>query len=158
MKITQTLASVVVLGAVLTACSGGSDSNDSKDSGGSYCKEVAAAKPIFADLASGDLAQLEKGFETFHQLADEAPAEIKDEWKTLDGAATSIEGQLKDAGLKFSDLAGIQQGTIPEGVDMSKLTGLAADLQKLSNPDVAAARSAIAKQAKDSCDVELGGL
>lgn len=156
MKISQTLASVVLLATTLAACSGSDD--DARGGGGTYCKDIAAAKPIFENLATGDLAQLEKGFETFHRLADEAPDDLKEEWKTLDEAATTIEGALKEAGLKFSDLAGVQKGTIPEGVDVSKLTSFAADLQKLNNPDFAAARAEIAKQAKDTCDVELGAL
>lgn len=158
MKIFQTLASVVLVGSALAACSGGDAGGGGDAAGGSYCKDIAAAKPVFENLASGDLAQLEKGFATFHQLAAEAPEDLKEEWKTLDDAATTVEGALKEAGLKMSDLAGIQQGTIPEGVDVTKLTSLAADLQKLNTPDFEAARAEIAKQAKDSCEVELGGL
>lgn len=154
MKISLTLVGVALLGASLTACSG-SDGGDG-DASSAYCQDIKTAKPIFESLTQGDLAQLEEGFATFHRLADESPDGLKDEWKTLDNAATSVESALKDAGLEFSDLAGIQEGTIPEGVDMTKLTSFAADLQKLNNTAFADARAEIAKQAKATCDVALG--
>lgn len=152
-----TLVAVVLLGTSLTACSG-SDSDGGGNASGAYCKDIAKAKPIFEDLARGDLAQLEEGFATFHRLADEAPADLKDEWRTLDDAATSIEKALKESGLKFSDLPSVQQGKVPEGVDLGKLTTFATDLQKLNTAQFDDARAAIAKQAKDTCDVELGAV
>jgi hypothetical protein len=150
-----TLAAVVLLGTSLTACSG-SGSDEKGSTSGAYCKDIAAAKPVFQDLASGDLSQLEKGFTTFHRLADEAPADVKDQWRTLDDAASSIEKALQEAGLKFSDLPAVQKGQIPAGVDITKITTFAADLQKLNTAEFDDARAAITKQAKDSCDVELG--
>ena len=159
MKISLTLAGVALLGASLAACSGGgSDSTSSSGASGSYCKDVAAAKPVFDSLSQGDLAQLEKGFQAFHDLAAEAPAELKDEWKTLDSAVTTIEGALEDAGIKMSDLADIQSGKIPEGVDVTKLTGFATQLQELNNDEFTKARNAIGDQAKKTCDVDLGSL
>ncbi len=153
MKITLTLASVLLLGTSLAACGGGDD-----EAGGDYCTDIKAAKPVFESLSNGDLAQLEAGFNTFHDLADEAPGDLKDEWKTLDNAATEIEKSLAGAGVKMSDLAGIQSGKIPAGVDMAKLSSLAGELQKLNNADFAKARTTIADQAKDTCKVDLGAL
>jgi hypothetical protein len=154
-KIFVTLAGLVLLGTSLAACSDGD--GDAEPSGsGQYCKDIAKAKPIFQDLASGDLAQLEKGFATFHRLADKATAALKDDWKVLDAAATSVETSLKEAGLTFADLTDIQQGRAPEGADLTKLTGFAAELQKLYNSEFTKARTAIADHAKDSCNVELG--
>jgi hypothetical protein len=149
-KISPALAGVVLVGTSLASCSG------SDDGGGSYCADIAAAKPVFTSLSDGDLTQLEKGFTTFHELADEAPDDIEDEWTTLDSAATKVEAALKEAGLTFSDLPKIQDGKIPEGVVPSKLAGFVAELQELNNSDFADARAAIGKQAKDSCDVDLG--
>lgn len=158
MKIISTLAGVLLLGSSLAACGGdGSDGGDGGDrTGGSYCQDIAAAKPVFEDLSQGNLAQLEKGFATFHELADKAPADLKDAWKILDDAATSVEEAIQGAGLTFSDLAGIQDGQVPAGLDVTKLTGLAADLQDLNSSEFSDARAKIADQAKDACDVELG--
>ena len=154
MKISLALAGAVLLGTSLAACSG-SDDGGGADS--SYCKDIKAAKPTFKSLASGDLGELEKGFTTFHRLADESPDGLKDQWKVLDDAASSVEDKLKEAGLTFSDLPDIQAGKLPEGVSVDKLTAFAADLQKLNNEKFAEARTEIGKQAKDVCGVELGG-
>lgn len=154
MKITLALVGAV-LAASLTACSGsGSDGGDGAS--GDYCNQLKSAKTTFDTLSSGDLGELEKGFATFHRLADEAPDELKDQWKVLDDAATSIEDALKDAGLSFDDLPKIQAGQVPEGVDLAKLTSFASDLQKLNNKKFTDARADIAKQAKDTCKVDLG--
>jgi hypothetical protein len=153
-KISLALAGAVLLGTSLAACSG---SDGGGEAGGSYCKDIKAAKPTFTSLASGNLADLEKGFATFHRLADESPDSLKDEWKVLDDAADSVEKKLKEAGLTFSDLPDIQAGKLPAGVTVDKLTAFAADLQKLNNDKFAEARTEIGKQAKDVCGVELGG-
>lgn len=157
MKISLALAGIVLVGTSVAACSGGDGGSDSGGgAGGSYCKDIAAAKPTFESLSSGDLSKLEEGFTTFHRLADEAPDDLDQQWKTLDEAATSVEDKIKDAGLTFDDLPDIQAGKIPEGVSVDKLTSFAADLQKLNNSAFADARADIAKQAKDVCDVDLG--
>lgn len=157
MKIIPTFAAAIFVAATVSACSGGDD-GDGGGAGGGYCKDIAAAKPVFESLSQGDLTQLEEGFATFHRLADQAPDDVKNQWQALDSAATSVENALKDAGLEFADLAGVQEGKLPEGVDMTKLTTFAADLQKLNNAEFSDARADIVKQAKDSCDVTLGTL
>ena len=158
MKLSPTLAGVVLLGTTLAACGGSDGGGGASGAGSGYCQEIAAAKPVFDSLSKGDLAQLEKGFQTFHDLADASPGDLEDEWKILDSAATSIEDALKSAGIEMADLAGIQSGQIPEGIDVTKLTSLAADLQKLNNDEFTKARTAITEQAKSSCDVDLGTL
>jgi hypothetical protein len=157
-QVPLTLAGIVLIGTSVVACSGSDGGGGDGGAGSTYCQDIASAKPIFEALSSGDLSQLEKGFTTFHELADEAPSDLKDEWKTLDKAATTIEGAIKEAGLKYDDLAGIQSGKIPEDVDMTKLAGFASDLQKLNSSDFADARTAISQHAKDTCDVSLGAL
>ena len=90
-----------------------------------------------------------------HTLAADAPANVADDWKTLDGAITTIETALKEAGLKPSDLAGIQNGQIPQGADLSKLQELAPKLQSLNSTDVSDAAKNIADDAKKSCGIDL---
>ncbi|KQX75627.1 MULTISPECIES: hypothetical protein [Aeromicrobium] len=160
MKISLALAGIVLIGTSVAACTGGDGGSggDGADggAGSTYCQDIAAARPTFESLSSGDLTKLEEGFATFHRLADEAPDGLEDQWKTLDDAATSVEEKIKEAGLTFDDLPDIQSGKIPEGVSVDKLTAFAADLQKLNNSAFADARADISKQAKDVCDVNLG--
>ncbi len=94
-------------------------------------------------------------FSKVHTLAADAPANVADDWKTLDGAITTIESALKDAGLKPSDLAAMQNGQIPQGADLSKLQALAPKLQSLNSSDVSDAAKNISDDAKKSCDVDL---
>jgi hypothetical protein len=139
---------------VLAACgsSGGSSS-----SSGDYCSELKADKAYFESLSgsNADLSNIDQVFSKVHTLADDAPDNISDDWKTLDDAISTIENALKDAGIKPSDLAAIQKGQVPPGVDISKLQALAPKLQSLNGSDVTTAANNIAADAKKSCDVDL---
>ena len=159
MKISLTLAGVVLLGTTLTACGGGDGGNGGGGGGGNeddYCKELKSAQTTFAKVSGSDFGALDSAIETFHTLADEAPSEVKSDWETLDGAFAKIEKAFKDAGIKMSDLGDIQAGKIPEGADVSKLSSLAGTFSEIQSDKVTKAQAAITKHAKDVCKVELG--
>jgi hypothetical protein len=139
---------------VLSACGGGGGGSSAS---GDYCSELKADKTYFQSLNGDnpDLSKLDEVFSRMHTLAGDAPSEVASDWKTLDGAISTIENALKEAGLKPSDLAGLQSGTIPKGVDIQKLQALAPKLQALDGSAVSDAADAIAKNAKDKCDVDL---
>ena len=150
MKTPLALASAALLAATLAGCGGSNDGPDSE-----YCKDLKAASTQFDTLESSDVSKLDEAFKTFHSLADEAPTEVEDDWKTLDDGITSVEKALDDAGLKFSDFAALQEGKMPEGVDVEKLQGLATEFQKLNSSEFDKASKAIEKHAKDECKVDL---
>ncbi|MET0767304.1 MAG: hypothetical protein ABW075_05915 [Aeromicrobium sp.] len=154
MKISLALAGVVLLGTSLAACGG--DDGGGGGSEGDYCKELKSAQSSFAKVSGNDFEALDSAIATFHQLADEAPSDIKAEWETLDGAFVKIEKAFEDAGIKMSDLADIQAGNMPEGVDVSKLSSLTSSFSEISSEKVTKAQDVIEKHAKDTCDVELG--
>jgi ABC-type phosphate/phosphonate transport system substrate-binding protein len=139
---------------VLASC--GSSNSDSSASGG-YCDELKADKAYFESLSGSDadMSNLDQVFTKVHTLADDAPDNVADDWKTLDDAISTIETALKDAGLKPSDLAAMQKGQMPQGVDLSKLQELAPKLQSLSSGDVTTAANNIADDAKKTCDLDL---
>jgi phage-related minor tail protein len=149
MKTPLALASAALMVATLAGCGGG-DGPDSE-----YCKDLKAASTQFKDLSSSEVAKLDEAFKTFHELADEAPGEVKDDWATLEKGITAVEKALKDAGLKFSDFAALQEGKMPEGVDVAKLQGLATEFQKLNSAEFDKASKAIETHAKDVCKVNL---
>jgi hypothetical protein len=156
MRTTHVIGSVALslAATVLTACgSGGGGSSAS----GNYCSELKSDKAYFQSLSGSnpDLSKLDQVFQRMHQLAADAPSDISSDWKTLDNAITTLENALKEAGIKPSDLASIQNGQPPPGVDLSKLQALAPKLQALSSTDVSSAANRIAKNAKDSCGVDL---
>jgi hypothetical protein len=140
--------------AVLTAC--GSNGGSSSSSGG-YCEELKADKAYFESLSgsNADLGNLDQVFAKVHALAGDAPDNVSSDWKKLDDAVSTIESALKDAGLKASDLAAMQKGQVPPGVDLSKLQALAPKLQSLSSGDVTTAADNIAADAKKNCGVDL---
>ena len=92
-----------------------------------------------------------------HSLADKAPDEMANDWKTLDGGDhRASPTRCKDAGMTFADIAKIKHGQTPEGADPKKLAALAAKLQELSSAKVTKAAKDIAKHAKSTCKVKLG--
>jgi hypothetical protein len=157
MKISLTLAGVVLLGTTLAACGGG-DGSDGGSGGGSgdYCKDLKTAKTTFAKVSGSDFGALDDAISTFHKLADEAPSDVKSEWKILDGTFVKIEKAFDDAGIKLEDLGRIQSGDIPEGVDTTKLASLGSTLSEITGDKVTKAQATIQEHAKKSCDVDLG--
>jgi hypothetical protein len=152
----KTLVGAAVLAAtcsVLTACGGGGSS-----ASGDYCSELKDDQAFFADFQgnNSDLGNLDEAFSRMHTLADDAPDDVADDWKTLDDALTTIEDALKEAGLKPSDLGKLGSGQVPPNVDPAKLQELLPKLQALSSTDVSKAAERIASNAKDKCDVDLG--
>lgn len=154
MKLSLALAGTAILAGSLTACGGsggGGDGGASSD----YCKDLKSASTTFGSLSSGDTSKLDSAFAEFHKLAKESPSSIKSSWKTLDDAINTIEKALADAGLKFSDLDKIQAGQVPKGVDVSKLSGLATEFNKLNTPAFTKASKDIETHAKKVCKVTL---
>lgn len=149
MKTPLALATAALALGVLAGC-GGSDADSD------YCKDLKSTQKEFGSLASSDVTQLDKVFKTFHKLADEAPSDISSDWKTLDSAMTKVEKAFSDAGLKASDFAKIQQGDIPDGVDVNKLQDVAKTYSEVTSEKFTKASAAIEKHAKDTCKVKLG--
>ena len=139
---------------VLAAC--GSDNSGSSASG-DYCQELKDDKAFFADFngTNPDFSKFDEVFQRMHTLADDAPSDVADDWKTLDGAITTLETGLKEAGIQPSDLAALQNGQVPAGADLKKLQALAPKLQELSSSDVSDAAKRISDHAKSACGVDL---
>ena len=141
------LVGALLIGTSLTACGGGD--------GGAYCDDLQSAATTFEDVDSGSVEKLDGAFDTFHQLAEEAPDDIKDDWKVIDDAISGVETALSDAGLSFSDLPKIQAGEMPDGADPTKLQGLSSSFTALSDEKFAEASQAIDEHATDVCEIEL---
>ena len=102
-------------------------------SGGDYCSELqnyAEATKNFKDLK--DEEAVEKLTGEAKKLSKSAPDDLKDDWKTV---------------LDYADKAKDAKG------DTAKLQELA----KADGTKIAAASQAIAKQAKDTCKVNIEG-
>jgi hypothetical protein len=122
-----------------------------------YCQELTTDKTFFQALdgSKPDLTRLDDMFRRMHSLAAAAPAGVASDWKTLDRAVSTIEGALAEAGLKPDDLAEIQKGQIPEGVDLDQIAALGPKMKALSGPEVNDAADHIAADAKSGCGIDL---
>jgi hypothetical protein len=147
-------AAAAALGlCLLTAC--GDDSGDKAGGSGDYCSDLKDAKKEVDALKGGDLKDIEKTVDTMHKLADEAPAEIKGDWQTLVAGVDKLVAALKKAGLDDEDMATLQSGQIPDGVDMSSLNELMTEIKSLDTDEFQKAGDNINKHAKDKCGVDL---
>jgi hypothetical protein len=157
---TPAVLATLVLGASLVAgCGGGGDSSSTD----TYCKELKQAKADFSSLGSGspDFSKFDDVIATFHKLAGDAPSDVSSEWKTLDGALSTLQKDLDDAGISAKDLGPIAQGQLPPGMTQQDLATLGPKLQaafgKLDDPKFKTASDKIEKHAKSECDVDLSG-
>jgi 5'-deoxynucleotidase YfbR-like HD superfamily hydrolase len=152
-RILSAVAAAALGLCLLTAC--GDDSGDEAGGSGDYCKDLKSAKKEVDALQNGDFSSLEKTTDAMHDLADEAPDEIKDDWETLIAGVDKLVAALKKAGLDDADMAGLQNGQMPEGADLDTLQDLMNEVKELATPEFQKAGDTINKHAKDECDVDL---
>ncbi|HET6167058.1 MAG TPA: hypothetical protein VFE07_09535 [Marmoricola sp.] len=159
MRTTVILSSLVLATSLVAGC--GSSGGDNNSAGGGYCKDLKSAKDTFDSFnsSSPNFDKLDEAFKTLHKLADEAPSTVDDDWKTLDGALTTMEKALSDAGLKATDLGKITAGQLPEGMTAEQLQAAVPKLQSafssFDSDKVKTATDAIEKHAKSVCKVSL---
>ena len=138
--------------APLTACGG--EAADSAR-GESYCADLKSAKQQVDALKDGDFSALAKTTEVMHQLADEAPDEIKGDWESLVASVDQLVALLEGAGLSDQDMASLQSGQIPDGADMKALQQLMSELQALNTTEFQQASDNIDQHAQDECGLDL---
>ncbi len=157
MRRSALLAGLALSASVLTGCGGGGGDEPAATDTETYCTQLKADEKYFNAVsgADADPSQFGEAVKRLHGLADVAPDEIAAEWGTLDNAFTEVENVLAEAGIKPEDLAGLQQGEIPEGVDMKKLRALGPKIAQLDSKELRDAATTIRKHAKTECDVSL---
>jgi hypothetical protein len=154
MKKTLALAAITLLAGALTAC-GGDSGNDA-----SYCDQISSVKASVSDFDFTTLSeqQFSDLRDSLGDIEDAAPADVKDDWGTLNDAVDQLQGILSDAGLSFDDLQAIRDdpNNLPDGVDIAKLQELAQKLNDFAaNADIEAATNAIQANVKDECGIDL---
>jgi hypothetical protein len=152
------LAGLALAASVLTGCGGGDDAEAGATDTETYCKQLETDAEFFNALGGGDAdpSKLGDALDRFHELADAAPEAVAPDWDRLDGALSELERSLAEAGITPDDLAGLESGELPKGVDMTKLTKLVPKVQKLNSPELKDAAESIRTHAKDECGVTLG--
>lgn len=154
MRTTITSALGLTLVAVaLTGCGAHGTSTASR----AYCHELRTDKAYFLSLSGSEpgLTDIQETFRRVHTLSAAAPAEVATDWKTIDGAVTTMQDVLRQAGLTPDQFAAIQKGDIPDGVDLEKLAALAPKMQELGGTTMDTAAEHIARNAKATCGIDL---
>jgi hypothetical protein len=148
-KTSMALGSLALVAGLSTGCS----SDDAAAAESTYCTDFKADHAKFQALAGEDISALGDVSKDIHHLASEAPDEIADEWKVVDDGFTALSDALEEAGITFDDLARMEKGAIPDGVDLDKLEALGPKLESFAGPEMEKAALAIEAHAKKECGV-----
>lgn len=150
MKKALGLTSAVLMAVSLTSCS---------DSSEDYCDTLKDSQAQFADLNFATLTDAEFSDlrDQVGTLEDQAPSDVSDDWGTLGGKIDEFKSLLDEAGIGLADIKTLQQGTLPEGADLDKVTELGPKLEAFTtDPSLTEAQQAIKDNAKSECDITLG--
>jgi len=149
-------AAAAALGlSLFTACGDEDGGGSASDDGGDYCTDLKAAQKTIGSLGAGDLSSLSDAADQVHELRDEAPDEIEDDWKVLSDGFDKILTAFEKAGLTEEDIAKLQSGQMPEDVDMEAITEAMKEFEELGAEEFTKAGDAIRTHAKDECGIEL---
>jgi len=159
MRRSAAIAAGLVLGAGLLSGCGGDDS-DAKANGGDYCDTLKTAaetvKSFTGASSTPDFSKFDDFIDAAHDLEEQAPSDLADDWKIVIGGMDDLTAALEEAGITLEQLmAAATTGEMPPGVDQAKLMALAPKLESLSGEEMEAATDTIDKHAKDECDVDL---
>jgi hypothetical protein len=131
----------LALGPSLTAC------------GQDYCDSVADHQAELTDLtASGSAAALLSALPVFEDLADDAPDDIADEWRTFLDALDGLDAALRDADV---DPASYDDKFLPAGLTDEQRQRIEDAAIALADPAVVAAFDGVQQHAKDVCHTPL---
>ena len=149
-------AAVAALGlSLFTACGDDDGGGSASDGGGDYCSDLKAAQKKIGSLGAGDLSSLSEAADQVHELRDEAPDEIEDDWKVLSDGFDKILAAFEKAGLTEEDIAKLQSGQMPTDVDMEAISEAMKEFEELGEEEFTKAGDAIRTHAKDECGIEL---
>jgi len=154
------LRSIAAAGAALllgttVACSGSADQAGSDASTQRYCDALESAQQEFGAIDSGNItpANLNRILDRMHDLADQAPAQVADDWQKLNGAFNRLQSGLGDLGLSFEDLSDPRKLS---QVDPQELQKFGQTMQQLGGPEFDQAGNAIERHARQVCHLNLG--
>jgi hypothetical protein len=137
----------LVLGLVLALCVGCGDQREK------YCDAVDDHRQELGEvLGDGGPTALLKALPIFRDLADEAPDDLRDEWRTVVHALEDLEQALDDAGV---DPATYDREHPPEGLSQADQDAIEAAARELTSEQTVTALNGVDQQAKDVCGTPL---
>ena len=141
----------IALAAVLlaTALAGGCSDDPYAD----YCSVVEDNQQELSEiLGAGGPAALLTALPIFTELEDEAPDDIRDDWKVVTGGLRALEDALQDAGV---DPTTYDRDEPPEGLTDEEKARIDAAAQELTTATSTQAFAAVEQQARDVCHTPL---
>jgi hypothetical protein len=139
-------AAVLLAAAVaLSGCS-----QDPKDR---YCDAVSDHQAELSQLlADGGNGALIEALPVFQDLYDDAPEDLRDEWRTVVGAVGELQQALADAG---ADPATYDRTDPPAGVTRAQRAAIDAAARRLTSERTVLALEGVQQQARDVCGTPL---
>ncbi len=145
------VVAAVLAGLATTSCGGDPDDG--------YCDTLREEAQVLGDLAErADTGDGEDSdvvgptLESLRRLADEAPAELEDEYATLVYAWEGLDEAVEETGLQPAQL---EPGRVPDGVDRRAVRRLRQTARAMLSARVTDAAAGIEDHASQVCDVEL---
>jgi len=135
---------VLLLGLVSAGCS------DQKEQ---YCDAVKDHQQELGGLrGDGGPGALLEALPIFRDLADEAPDDIRDDWRTVIAALDGLDQALDAAGV---DPATYDRDDPPDGVSQADQDKIDAAARELTNDQTVQALNSVQQQALDVCGTPL---
>jgi hypothetical protein len=135
---------LLLLALVISGC---------KDQKEKYCDALKDHREELGSvLGDGGPDALLKALPIFRDLADEAPDDIRDEWKTVIDAVEGLEKALEDAGV---DPATYDRDHPPADLSQDEKDRIDAAARRLGSEQTITALNGVDQQAKDVCDTPL---
>lgn len=128
-------------------------SDDADDPFADYCDAVVDHREeIGAARSAGATTGLLRALPAFEELAEEAPQDIRDEWRTVVDRVRDLRDALDDAGV---DAASYDPAKPPEGLTGDQEEAIETAAVRLGADDTAAALAGVEQQARDVCKTPL---
>lgn len=146
MRATALALALVLPGGLLVGCSSEQEA---------YCDAVEQRQAELTEIA--DAAEPGAVFDVlpiYGELAEEAPADLRDEWRLVLGRLTTLQQTFQDAGV---DPATYDPEAPPEGLARTGRNAISQAAASLVAPDTQEAMGGIEQHARDVCKTELGG-
>jgi hypothetical protein len=121
--------------------------------GQDYCGAVTDHQSALTDVtASGSPSALLEALPIFRDLSEQAPDDVRDDWRTFLDPLEELDDALRDAGV---DPASYAADDLPAGISAGERTRIESAGAALADPAVARAFDSVQQQAKDVCHTPL---
>ena len=138
------LLTVLLTALVATGCA---------DEREQYCEAVADRQQELGEvLGGGGPDALLRALPIFRDLAEDAPDDIRDEWRTVITALEALQEALEAAGV---DPATYDREAPPEGLTAEQRDAIDAAARELASDRTVVALNGVDQQAKDVCGTPL---